>query len=265
MIPASNPYDDQLDKVTRFWQEMQKASIAGEQKEEFWKEKTAFLDNFSIQNNVVVLLWNVARQRFVYMSEKCEALTGIKASAYLEADMSIITPGYHPNQVEGLVALHKKYGGFFMKNVAKLGPQGLIVNFNYLYRNADNKYIQLLQRSSVLEVDELNIPSLIICFLYYAGYMKRPESLGAVFGAGDELSFYTYNSQLKAVEGPAYFSKQEKKIISLLADGYSSKEIADHMSISVNTVNTHRRNIINKAECLDTTGVIAYARLINLI
>jgi len=46
--------------------------------------------------------------------------------------------------------------------------------------------------------------------------------------------------------GPA-FSARELEIIKMIESGMNSKQIADKLFISVNTVNTHRRNILQRS------------------
>ncbi|MBQ0079732.1 MAG: response regulator transcription factor [Eubacterium sp.] len=57
-------------------------------------------------------------------------------------------------------------------------------------------------------------------------------------------------------EGP---SGREHEIIKLLAEGYSNKEIADMLSISVKTVETHRANIMKKYNFKNITELVRYA------
>lgn len=52
-------------------------------------------------------------------------------------------------------------------------------------------------------------------------------------------------------------TRREISIISLLSKGYSSKQIADELSISFNTVETHRKNILGKYD-LNTTAELIY-------
>jgi len=44
------------------------------------------------------------------------------------------------------------------------------------------------------------------------------------------------------------FTKREKDVLSLIASGLTSEMIATHLFISVDTVKTHRKNIIKKAK-----------------
>lgn len=55
------------------------------------------------------------------------------------------------------------------------------------------------------------------------------------------------------------FSKREREIIDLLAQGKSSKEIGSALSIAERTVETHRKNMIEKVNAKNTVELIAYA------
>lgn len=53
-------------------------------------------------------------------------------------------------------------------------------------------------------------------------------------------------------------SRREKDIVRLLTEGKSTKEIADELYISFLTVQTHRRNILNKYEVKNVAELINY-------
>lgn len=54
-------------------------------------------------------------------------------------------------------------------------------------------------------------------------------------------------------------TQREKTILYMVAEGYGSKEIAKHFSISINTVNNHRANIMKKLDIHDAVGLAKYA------
>lgn len=60
-------------------------------------------------------------------------------------------------------------------------------------------------------------------------------------------------------------SEREKDIIRCLIQGMSNKEIASHLYISVNTVITHRRNIVRKLQIHSLAGLTIYAIANDLI
>ncbi|MEO8934909.1 MAG: response regulator transcription factor [Xanthomarina sp.] len=54
-------------------------------------------------------------------------------------------------------------------------------------------------------------------------------------------------------------SPREKEVLALLAEELTSKEISEKLFISVNTVETHRKNILLKTGSKTTTGAVKYA------
>lgn len=60
-------------------------------------------------------------------------------------------------------------------------------------------------------------------------------------------------------------SEREKEIICQIAKGYSNKEIADRLCLSVHTVTTHRRNISNKLSIHSPAGLTIYAIINRLL
>lgn len=57
----------------------------------------------------------------------------------------------------------------------------------------------------------------------------------------------------------AALSQREKEIIRLIVQGKTSKEIGAQLFISKNTVDTHRRNILDKTGLKSTAELIKYA------
>lgn len=55
------------------------------------------------------------------------------------------------------------------------------------------------------------------------------------------------------------FTKAEKSILEKLAKGFSTKQIAQQLSISEKTVETHRKNLFVKAEVKNVAELIAFA------
>lgn len=54
-------------------------------------------------------------------------------------------------------------------------------------------------------------------------------------------------------------SEREAEVLQLVAEGFSSKEIADSMKLTFNTVNVHRRNIMQKLCLHKETELVRYA------
>ncbi len=55
------------------------------------------------------------------------------------------------------------------------------------------------------------------------------------------------------------FSKREKEVLQLIVNGMDSKEIAERLKVSIETVRKHRGSMIRKAEVKNTNALIAMA------
>jgi len=53
-------------------------------------------------------------------------------------------------------------------------------------------------------------------------------------------------------------TRREKELARLLADGYSTKEAADRLSMSVKTAETHRASIMKKLNAKNVTDIVKY-------
>ncbi|WP_433780322.1 response regulator transcription factor [Flavobacterium anhuiense] len=63
----------------------------------------------------------------------------------------------------------------------------------------------------------------------------------------------------KQVSNLTELSSREKEILVLIAHEYNTAEIAEKTFISLNTVNTHRRNLLSKLNAKNTAGLVKYA------
>ncbi|WP_343695275.1 response regulator transcription factor [Flavobacterium sp.] len=60
-------------------------------------------------------------------------------------------------------------------------------------------------------------------------------------------------------------SPREIEIVTLICLEYSGKEIGEQLFISINTVETHRKNIMKKLNIKNTIGLVKYALKNNLV
>ncbi len=75
---------------------------------------------------------------------------------------------------------------------------------------------------------------------------------------GHKLSILLKSSECKKITGE-HLSEREKEILVLLVRGLSHKEIAEQLNISVHTVTSHRKNIIEKTGIKSLSGLTIYA------
>ncbi len=70
---------------------------------------------------------------------------------------------------------------------------------------------------------------------------------------------YLNKSNESFVSGGSILTSREREVLQLIAEGLTAKEIADHVFLSVKTVETHRRNIMQKLNMRSTVDLTKYA------
>lgn len=90
-----------------------------------------------------------------------------------------------------------------------------------------------------------------LLFAIYNVYQDRPH-FGLEILRTASSKQVTPSSQVKLTD-------REIEILKLVAEGYTTKEISSKLSISSLTVNTHRRNLLNKLELRNVQGLVHYA------
>jgi len=63
----------------------------------------------------------------------------------------------------------------------------------------------------------------------------------------------------RAAPRPPRLSRREREVLSLIAQGCSTKEVARRLGISVKTVETHRARIMDKLDIKSVAGLTKYA------
>jgi len=58
---------------------------------------------------------------------------------------------------------------------------------------------------------------------------------------------------------PAFLTDREREVVQLHAEGYTTKQIAEHLNLSVKTVETHRRNIMQKLDISSIAELTKFA------
>ncbi len=58
--------------------------------------------------------------------------------------------------------------------------------------------------------------------------------------------------------GKVLLTFREREIVTLLAEGRTSRNIAQYLSLSKHTIDTHRRNMLKKSGLRNTAELVVY-------
>lgn len=79
------------------------------------------------------------------------------------------------------------------------------------------------------------------------------------------ISLQNQVHEIKKAAPPVALSKREIEVLSLMADGYTNNEIADKLFTSRRTIETHRKNLIEKTGSKNTASLIKFALIHGIV
>ena len=120
-----------------------------------------------------------------------------------------------------------------------------ILSTNFKIRNTEGGYTDFLIQGYLYYT---TIPYKTVYFLKIHTDISWHKKIkfGYHYYIGYYLSYFRYPDHEMLSKGNI-FSSREFEIISLIESGLGSEEIAQKLFLSVHTVNTHRRNILEKS------------------
>ena len=96
---------------------------------------------------------------------------------------------------------------------------------------------------------------------------KKEDVLSAITTVRDGGMYYSPEITQKIIaqrhkeqDSNYKLTKREKEILQLIADGMTTHQISEKLSISDYTVNSHRKNLLSKSQCKNATQLIKWAR-----
>jgi DNA-binding NarL/FixJ family response regulator len=98
-------------------------------------------------------------------------------------------------------------------------------------------------------------------FREFAGALKSLQS-GKVYlspGLSETLIHEMVSEKENAPSAFSVLSGREREVLQLLAEGKATKEVAIHLHVSVKTIETHRKNIMEKLDLYSVAELTKYA------
>ncbi|ATP56323.1 hypothetical protein CPT03_07470 [Pedobacter ginsengisoli] len=122
---------------------------------------------------------------------------------------------------------------------------------NFRIRNSDGSWSSVVQCTHYLFKENYRLPVASINSLTDLTYFKSDSKISHL------IEKHEAGGEKTLIENRSYFlqnteyilSKREIDVLKLASQGMGSKEIADRLNISINTINNHRRNMLMRSNC----------------
>ncbi|MDB5264210.1 MAG: hypothetical protein JWQ14_3493 [Adhaeribacter sp.] len=201
---------------------------------------------------------DIRTRQFVFLSNNTELILGYPAGFFKNDGYTFLSHLMLPEDKKNLDKMTLE----LWKNLMLLPAnkrQGYRFSRKYRLRNADGNLVVMREQNTVLQTDSRgNIAHVLgTCTDITELVNINDFEVSVQMPMGQPSSETTAGTT--GLRTKNILSKREKQIVKLVAEGYSSKVIADQLFISFHTVNTHRKNIIGKTHSKNTSGLVQYA------
>ncbi|PWK17044.1 helix-turn-helix domain-containing protein [Xanthomarina spongicola] len=225
-------------------------------------EKIIELDTYLPYSSTFFCLTNTQNLSFEFISKNMQACLGIDAQLLKKQGMRYFWSRIHPEDLELWLKALNALMEFTLAEIPIELRKRMSYTWNYRFKNAEDQYVNIIQNTTPLEFDA-NMKPIIGLAHYTVVGSKLPLPVTATAKLLNtkneyETKYYNNFSQKLLTDG---ISNRERDIIRLLVLNYSSKDIADKLDISSNTVDTHRRNILKKLHISSTGELIGMLKM----
>ena len=237
---------DKYSKFFREWQEQEFKDHPDESK--MIQELESLSKNIGMREGFIIACFDYRNLGLAFFTGEVESVTGYPESIFREKGMEASFSMIHPEDREELFRFQKIVFDSFHKLTLS---EKYTYEFTYTTRwihQITQEIIWVTGRVKPFIIDSqgnfavdlhviLQLPNPPSIKSYDWNYSYQDQSGNRIFVTKESPSKRTIK-----------LTKKEKEIAKMILDGKESKEIGEVLNISVNTVGTHRKNILKKLD-----------------
>ncbi|MDP2891167.1 MAG: helix-turn-helix transcriptional regulator [Bacteroidota bacterium] len=201
---------------------------------------------------------NFDNSQMDFVHEGIQEVLGIKPS---EFSIPKLIEVMYPEDLDMINLKEQAAQNFLFKTI----PQDEISLYKVAYlirlQHSKGKYKTILHQEKAINVSDAGKILQVIVVHTDISYLNPPFDHKISFISSKRPSYFSIipDTSLELIKNSLknILSVREKEIIKKVAEGKSLNEIADLLFLSPHTVNTHKKNILRKSHCKNTSELIA--------
>ena len=200
-----------------------------------------FSSDYNGEKNLMISVFGLKRNKLLYCSKSFKEILGYDRDDMNNGGLTFWYEKIDPAEVGNVKATVK---AFLLRSRSHKVPGTLFLSYQM-----QDIYGQWRLINHELSLFHFNKYIIALNFLYDITPKEEPEELSGASG--------TFPAEVEPSK--VSISSREHEVLTLIAEGLSSKQIADVLFISNHTVITHRKNLIEKFRVKNTAQLIKEA------
>lgn len=190
-------------------------------------------------------IFNIFQGEFDLVSTSVKDVLGYEPD---EITVLFILDNVHPDDKKYLLNYEFKSIEFF-KTLDYDKIKKYKAQYDFRIKAKNNQYVRILQQTIQIDYDQTNFHRSLAIHTDISHIKKEGEPCFSIIGLDGEPSYYNIQDTEALTKSFDLFTKREREILKHIVEGKSSKTIAAELNISLHTINTHRKNMLIKANC----------------
>ncbi|MDX2189373.1 MAG: helix-turn-helix transcriptional regulator [Bacteroidota bacterium] len=232
-----------------------------------WAQMAGMYDLLAGTHGGTLFVWDASNNEFIYISHRALQLTGYDARSFTGSEgMQMYLNQIHEVHQSGAVKIMQRLHEF-RKGLKELqiDMQGYSASFDYIFRHKNGKCYRNLLCCMEMDMDATRLPHMVFNTHFDISHLRKSTKQTLVIKTPRQVHIFHYSEQTQHLTQAKSITKAEHQVLAALAAGKESKHIGNELFISPHTVDTHRRNLLNKLNCTDTTALVTFARMVGVI
>lgn len=207
----------------------------------------------------IVLVFDCYTNKFVFVSDNIPKLYGLDSRRLFIHGHQPVIEVIHPDDIDyGLLVRKKIYS--ILRSFSNEEKRNYKAIHEMRIRNIRGEYIRIIEQEQVLELDKSGNIWLTLSVIDVDASHESEiiKSHLYNFKTGEQI-FIDLSDTL---DEP--LTNRELEVLRFMKKGLLSKEIAEALKVSINTVNSHRQNILQKLKANNSIEAVNFAQRLGL-
>lgn len=228
--------------------------------------QTGIFSLFNQNQGALSLIFDIKNCRIVNISKNITTFTG-----YNRKDLSDnITLSFISLLAQEHISLFNVFASWIEKVLKNLNKVYRVEHFFNcwgvkIYNKAGDT-MKCHLSALPLELDAEGKPLLVFIVIQDITHLMKGDDywMRGVFGKEEKKIFVYHSNEDKIVE-QEILSEREKEVLKYIIQGLNTRQIADILGISPNTIDNHRRNMLARTGTRDTTALIHLCKMMAIV
>ena len=232
----------------------------------FFKYMNRFQKELRFFSDYLFFIIDYSKRKYITMAGAVENISGFHPMDFLQGGLEFVVDIFQKDDFSVFNNKITPSSIEFLQQQQHAHQESLnfVFEFNYRMRNKNGSIFTALQKASYITDPQTRLPLYAFGVCKDITLYKKNDCMVRVI---NKISTRQKLTLTEPVSIDYYYptpdeaspSAREKEVLLHLAEGLSSKQIADKMHLSQNTVMNHRKNILRKTNTKNVAELISYA------